>query len=107
MLALSTLPLNKRIEQKVADIIGQRTADEKLHGKVVNTLGILLLVSCLCQHLALREEVAYRTGERLKALERTRHLRIDHSVEKQMPFVKCVFGPDKRNRTTPVLAKEL
>ena len=38
-------------------------------------------------------------GERLKAFARTRHLRIDRPVKNQMPFVKCVFRPDKRNRT--------
>src|SRR5258708_6141033 len=80
---------------------------EFLLGEVINAFGILSFIRCFGQDPALREDVAYRTGKRLKAFTRTRHLRVDHTIKNQMPFVKRVFRPDKRNRPASVLFEKL
>src|SRR5262245_37257524 len=67
LLMLSGL-LDGGIEKEVHHVVGQRTADEKLHRKVVNTLRILALVGVLGLHPALREDVPYRSSERLEPL---------------------------------------
>src|SRR5580692_315061 len=93
----------KRIQQQVGDVVGQRTSDEKLHGKVIDAFGIPSLISVLGQHPTLSENVSHGMGERFKALSRTRYFGIDRSVKNQMPLIKSVFRPDKRHRTVPVL----
>ena len=60
--------LHNRIEQKVADIVRQRTPDKKLHREIVNALGVLSFVGLLRQHPALCKDVADGTGERLETL---------------------------------------
>ena len=54
--------LYKRIKQEVGNVVGQRTPDEKLHGKVVNAFGILTFIRRLGQDPALREDVAHGMG---------------------------------------------
>src|SRR5208283_4159047 len=80
-----------------------RAPKEKLHGQVVNALGILLQVRLLGQYPALRKDIAYGAGNSLKALTRTRYLRVDHSVKNEMPFVERIFCSHKRNRPTTIL----
>src|SRR3984885_1467317 len=97
----------KRIEQQVGDVVGQRTSDQKFHGEVIDAFGILSLISVLGQHPALRENVSHGTGERLKALTRTRYFGIDRSVKNEMPFIKSVFRPDKRHRAIAILLQNI
>src|SRR5580658_7773659 len=97
----------KRIQQQVGDVVGQRTSDEKLHGKVIDAFGILSLISVLGQHPTLSENVSHGTGERFKALTRTRYFGIDRSVKNQVPFIKSVFRPNKRHRSIPVLLQSI
>ena len=98
--------LYNRIKQEVGNIVGQRTPDEKFHGEVINALGIRSIISLLSLHPALREDVSYRTGERFKAFTRTRHFRVDHSVKKQMAFVKRVFRSDKWSRAASIVMQK-
>src|SRR5467141_777403 len=49
--------LYKRIQQEVGHVVGQRTSDQELHGKVINTLGIFSFIRRLGLDPALRENV--------------------------------------------------
>src|SRR6266446_8423998 len=99
--------LHDGIKQEVGNVVGQRTPDEKLHGEVINALGIASFIRLLGLDPALREDVSHGTRERLKAFTCTRHLRVDDSVKKQMAFVKRVFRSDKWSRTASVVMEKL
>ena len=107
---VETLLLNRmmhhRIGQKIADVIGQRASDEKLHGKIVNTLGVAMLVRTLRQHPTLRQKVAYGAGKCLEALTRGCDPGIDHPVENQVPLVECILCPNQCNRAASILMEE-
>jgi hypothetical protein len=48
-------PLGEGIEAQVEDVVGQRPADQELHGKVVEALGVFAIVGVLRSAPALRE----------------------------------------------------
>ena len=78
-------------------MLAKRAADEKLHRKVVDALGVFALVGVLGEHPALREDVADGAGKRLEAFARAHGVEFDDVVEEQVPLVKRVV----RSRRTP------
>src|ERR1700691_1674710 len=97
----------KRIEQEIGKVVGQRTSNEKLHRQVIDAFGILSLISILGQYPTLSKNVSHGTGERLKALTRARYFGIDRPVKNQVSFIKSVFRPDKRHRAVTVLLQNI
>jgi hypothetical protein len=49
--------LNQRVEQKIGDIVGQRSTDEKLHREVVKAFRVVLFVGFVGEYPSLREDV--------------------------------------------------
>ena len=98
--------LRDRIEHEVGNVVGQRTANEKLEREVVDALGILLFVGSLGLHPALREDIPYGMGERLKAFPCAGHLRVDRAVKNQMAVVESAVCSIKWNRAGPILPRE-
>ena len=56
ILVLDRLP-DEGIEQEIRHIVGQRAAEEKLHGKIIDALGVLALIGVFGEQPALREDV--------------------------------------------------
>src|SRR5580700_2203315 len=103
----SNYKLRHGIEQEVRNIVGQRAADEKLHGEVVNALGIVLFVGCFCLNPALGEDVADGMRESFEAFPGAGYLRVDRPIKNQMAFVEGAVGPGKRNRATAILLEKV
>src|SRR5262245_32016935 len=99
--------LRDGIEEKIRRIVGQRTADEKLHRKIVNALRVFALVGGLGVNPALGENIAHGAGDRLKALPWAGGHQFDDVVENEMPFIECVIRSRERNRPAAVLLYEL
>ena len=58
-------------DPEVGDRAGHRSADQELHRKVIDFLGVLVVVRPLRQNPALREHVTDRPGHRLEPVART------------------------------------
>ena len=86
---------HQRIEEEAGHVVGQRAPDEELHGKVVDTLGVLTLVRLLGAQPPLRQDIPHRPGGRLVALARTERGGIDNVVEHEMALVERIAGPGK------------
>jgi hypothetical protein len=98
--------VHDRIEQKVRDVVGQRAADEELHGQVVDALGVLSFVGLLGAHPALRQDISHRAGGRLELLPRACRDRVDDVVEEEVPLVEPVGRTRELNRATSVLFEQ-
>ena len=84
-------------------LLARRAADEKLHRKVVDALGVLALVGVLREHPALREDVPHGAGKGLEAFSRARGGQFDDVIEEQVPLVKRLIRARELHRTAPVL----
>ncbi len=83
--------LRDRIQQQIGYIVGERAANQELHGQVVDALGIRLRVGALGVYPALREDVAHRAREGLESLARPGGRRVHDGVEYEMSLVAvCV-----------------
>src|SRR5580658_10405834 len=87
VLLLNSL-LHDGIEPKVHYIIGQRTANEELHRKIVDSLGIGAVVDFVGINPTLRENIPDRMSHSLKTLSLSDIRNIDDVVEQQMPFIE-------------------
>ena len=97
----------RRVEEEVQDVVGERAADQELHGEVVDALRVLALVGVLGAQPALREDVPHGAGDGLVALARPDRRRVDDVVEHQMPLVERIAGPGELDRAAAVLLEQL
>ena len=102
VLLLDRLP-GDGVEQEVRHIVGQRAADEKLHRKVIDALGVLALIGVLGEQPALREDVPDGAGKCLEAFSRAHGGQFDDVIEEQVPLVKRLIRSRELHRTAPVL----
>ena len=58
--------LNQRVEQKVGDIVGQRSTDEKLHREIVKAFRVTAFVGPVSEYPSLREHVPNGARESFK-----------------------------------------
>ena len=91
MLFLDRL-LGHFIQQEIGDIVGQGTADQKLHRKIVNTFGVRLIVRLLRAHPALGKNIAHGTGQGLKLFPWAGGFQVDDIIKQEMPFVESIVG---------------
>src|SRR5206468_1654251 len=82
-----------RIEEQIHDIIGKRAADEKLHGEVVDTFRVFLLIRVLRMDPSLGKDIPYGSSESFKALTWTGRLQTDDVVEDEVPLVERIVRP--------------
>ena len=87
--AIETRP-DDRIEQQIHDVVGERTADEKLDRDVIDPLRVLARVGLIGAQPSVRKNVSDRTRGGLVALPRVGGLGLDNVVEFQMPLVEGV-----------------
>ena len=99
--------LHHGIEPEIHDIVGQRAADEKLHGEIVHALGVLARVCILGQDPALREDIPHRASEGLKTLTRAGIGQFDDVVEEEMPLVERVVRAYEFDWAAAILPEEL
>jgi hypothetical protein len=97
---------NQRVEQKVDDIVGQRSTDEKLHREVIKAFRVVLFVGLVGEYPSLREDVPNRASECFKPVTRRGCGPIDDVVEKKMAFIECVASPGELNRAASVPIEE-
>ena len=50
--------LDQRVDQQVGDVVGQRPADEELHRQVIDSFGVLPVISGIGVQPPLREDIA-------------------------------------------------
>ena len=93
---------DKRFKQQVGHIVGRRAAKEKLHGQVVDALGILALVCFLREDPSLRENISHGPSKGFVTLPAADRRKIFYVVEEQMPFVQPVRS-HQRNGAASVL----
>ena len=98
---------DQRIEQKISDVVGQRAADEELHRKVVEALGIAWVVGLLGEHPSLRKDVPHRAGKGLEPVARRGRGGVHRIVEEQMTFIECIFRAGELYRAASVPVEEL
>src|SRR5262249_14664180 len=98
--------LNERIEQQVHDVVGQRSADEKLHRQIVDAFWIFAIVGLVGEDPALREDVADGAGDGLEAVVWARRRRRDNVVKDQVAFEERVGRAVKVDGAAPVLLEE-
>ncbi len=84
--------LRHRLKQEIYYVVGERAANEKLHGKVVDALGVLARIRVLTVQPSLRQDVSHRTSKSLEALTWTDSSRVEDIVKHQMALVQCLFG---------------
>ena len=106
VLLLDPLP-GEGVEQEVCDIVCQRAADEKLHRKVIDALGVLALIGLLGEQPALREDVPHGAGKGLEVFSRARGGQFDDVVEEQVPLVKRVSVPANSTGPHPYCSRRL
>src|SRR5262249_40412868 len=99
--------LRNRIEEKVGYIVSQRTADEKLHREVIDSLRVSVLVGFLRLYPTLRQDIAHGPSDSFKALSGTSRHQFYDIVEDEMPFIEAVMRSRERNRPAAVLLDEL
>ena len=102
VLLLDGLP-GDGVEQEVRHIVCQAAPDEKLHRKVIDSLGVLALIGVLGEQPALREDVPDGAGNCLEAFSRARGGQFDDVIEEQVPLVKRLIRARELHRTAPVL----
>ena len=95
------------IEQKIGDVVGQRSSNEELHREVVKTFRILEFVGFLGENPSLREDVPHGAGEGLKPVAWRCRAYVDRIVKEEMTFIQRVVGPLELNRAASVLLKQL
>ena len=81
---------HERVEQKVGSVVGQRSADEKLHREVVDALAVLALIGLLRTQPSLREDVAHGAGCGLETLASADGRRFPDVIEEEVPFVQRI-----------------
>ena len=91
----------RRIEQKIGDVVGQRSADEELHREVVQPFRVLLFVGLLRQKPSLGKNVAHRAGNRLKAIARRCRGHVDPAVKEEVTFIECIARSPRNDRPHP------
>ena len=99
--------LHKGIEQKIGDIVGERSPDQKLHRQIIDPLRVLPVIGAVGQNPALRQHIAHRTRGCLEALARSGGFRSDDVVEKQVPLVQGVVVAGEPDRATAVPGEKL
>src|SRR5262249_6398026 len=83
--------LEKRIEEEVGDVVGQRAADQELERHVVDALGVEALIPLLGLEPALRQHVADRARDRLELVARRRGGGARHLIEGQVALEQGVL----------------
>src|SRR5262249_48592229 len=95
------------IKEKVRDIVGQRAADEKFHGEIVDALGVGALVGLLSLDPSLREDIAHGAGEGLKTLASADRRHFHNVVKDEVPLVQCVGISSQLDRAAAILLEGL
>jgi len=90
---------NNGIEKEIGDVVGQRTADEKLHREVVDSLWVQALVGALGRHPALGKDVPHCPGKCFKAIAGVGAGPVDDVVEQEVAFIQAVVHPQEEYRT--------
>ena len=99
--------VHDRVEQKVGNVVGQRSADEKLHREIVDALAILALIGLLRTQPSLREDVAHGAGCGLETLASADGRQFPDVIEEEVPFVQRIGRSGEPDGTATVLLYEL
>jgi hypothetical protein len=94
---------HQRLDAQIAEVVGQRSADEKLHRQVIDLLGIPPIVGLLCLEPALREQIADRAGGGLILFARAGILGGDDVIEDQVLLVPGPIIAGKVDRVTAIM----
>src|SRR4029078_5500249 len=98
---------DKRIEQESDHIVGERAANEKLHGEIIDTFRIFAVICVPRTDPSLRQDIPRRTGDRFKTLTWTGRCQINDVVEDEVPLIERIVCPCEWNRVGPVWLEKL
>ena len=94
------------VEHQAGDVVRQRPSDQELHRQVIDMLRVFARVGFLRQHPSLREDVAYRPGQRLESLAGPRGARRHDVVEDEVALVERIVGPREGDLAAAVLREQ-
>ncbi len=92
-----------RVEQKVGNVVGQRSADEKLHREIVDALAIPAPIGLLRTQPSLREDVAHGAGCGLETLASADGRQVPDVIEEEVPLVQRTGRSGEPDGTATVL----
>ena len=95
-----------RVEEKVGNVVGQRSAEEKLHREIVDALAILTLIGLLRTQPSLREHVAHGTRCGLETLASTDGRQFPDVIEEEVAFVQRIGRSGEPDGAATVLVYE-
>ena len=79
--------LGDGIEQKILNIIGERSAEKKFYRQIIDAFWIPALIRLLGTDPTLRKYVAYGSCNRFKPIARVGNLYVRDTVEKKMALI--------------------
>ena len=80
-------------EKEVADVIAERTADQKLHREIIDTLRIDVFVRTLGLNPTLRKDVPDRMRKGFELYSCIRRFRFGDIVKSEMSFIERIPIP--------------
>jgi hypothetical protein len=99
--------LQDRLEPEIGNIIREGSPHEVFHRKIIDPLGVALLVCLLGLNPALQEDVARRAGCGFKPFARSGFRGGNALIEHQMPFIKRIIAAGEFHGAAAVLFKQI